>query len=885
MSDSKPGDEGTGAGNVGDTREGLTDELAEGTGGGSEPETEVQSKLSSRRPPENLPEELVTKRLARLDTRRALADLCKSIPGLDEILLPRGIQADALTRKSGSNAPLLKGLSRRITQDAAAWGAFRTAVQEQIPPETFEAVEQVSGERLGDLAESHTVEGLLLAAVAGDRDPDDGIVDLLVSTWGSENQQEKKKASDSARVRELEAEVESLTKERDRLSFSSRTAREQTEALRQEVEVLRNEREEAASRVKKAEESATAARDSEEGLRERISELGTRNAELERALESERGAYAKAAERVEQMHEELGGVVSERDKVQDALENARFTDRGFGDLLVRSVKNEVGALPNSVDSAARTAQLMEFMGKVLQAHSDLRGPEQRESGAGDTGDPSGEHPGGGSGGHASGRSGTRSRESGGDSSEDPEHSRAGVEPRTDLLAQLGNREPRAHRSDAADGSRKTASAAPKPRPMLSFRALGGAGEIGGSSHLLDFGDSRVLVDAGIKPDGRSIQAPDFASLDRLDAAVITHAHLDHCGALPRLFRDRPGLPVYCTPPSAKLIVAALNDHAAMGGSLPGGVPISEVRKNLIPVPFGKPFKAGNARVTFTESGHILGAASVLLETGSATTFHTGDICLEDHLSIPSANLPDVRDIDLLIMEATLADQRPQPFNESVRTMVNVINETTMQNEGSVLIPTYALGQAQEIILGLKHYGREYGLDRDVFIYVDGSVVTTSERLYAEQLGYMKPYLQHSDPREVFFSENIRAVSNDDDARERILTNPCAIIASPVTMQGGASAFYRKRLEGSPENAVILPSNAAAAYANDTNGDARWRVERVNFAAHCTKEDLMNITERLTPRQIILVHGSKRKISDLAHRLSPSHKIHTPGVGETVRTVL
>jgi len=62
-------------------------------------------------------------------------------------------------------------------------------------------------------------------------------------------------------------------------------------------------------------------------------------------------------------------------------------------------------------------------------------------------------------------------------------------------------------------------------------------------------------------------------------------------------------------------------------------------------------------------------------------------------------------------------------------MIEVINETTVEREGIVLIPTYALGQAQEIILGLKHYGKEHGLDRDVFIYVDGSVVTTSERLY------------------------------------------------------------------------------------------------------------------------------------------------------------
>jgi len=411
--------------------------------------------------------------------------------------------------------------------------------------------------------------------------------------------------------------------------------------------------------------------------------------------------------------------------------------------------------------------------------------------------------------------------------------------------------------------------------------------VGGSSHLLDFGSTRVLVDAGIKPDGRGPSAPNFRKLEGLAAAVITHAHLDHCGALPLVVRDLPGVPIYCTPPSAKLIVSALNDHAAMGGGLAGGAPIHEVKKRLVPIPFGRPITVGDTKVTLTESGHILGAASVLINSGPATVFHTGDICMEDHFSIPSARLPEVRDIDLLIMEATLADQKPQPFSESIKKMVEVINETTLKREGTVLIPTYALGQAQEIILGLKHYGREYGLDKDVFTYVDGSVVTTSERLYAEQLGYMKPYLQHTDPRELFFSENIRAVANDDKARERILTSPCAIIASPVTMQGGASAFYRKRLEGNAKNAVILPSNAASSYGTHraAGEEEQWRVERVSFAAHCTQDELLDITERLSPRQIILIHGSKRRISDLAFRLAPNHKIHTPAVDETVRTVL
>jgi uncharacterized protein len=794
-----------------------------------------------RLPPKDLPEELVQRRLARLDTRRALAELCKNVPGLEEVLLPRGIQADALTRKSGARTPLLRGITRKIMQDAGAWDAFRTAVQEQIPPETLKALEDFSPENLEELSKAHTTEGLLLAALSAEEEPKEEAVETLIEAWREEHQQAEKRASEDARVRELEDELERLKQENERLSFASRAAKERAAALAEEVEVLTGEREDTSALVRRAEERAAMAVELRGQLDERIDELERRGAQLERALESERSAYSKATERVEELHHELGHVVAERDRIQDALRNAQFTDKGFGELLVRAVKNEVGALPNSLDSTARTARLLEFMSKVLAAHADLR--KARTSGSQPTGEDA----------------------------EDPDPALAS---------------PPAPADGPAEGAPRVGVYA-RPRPTLSFRALGGAGKVGGSSHLLDFGTTRVLVDAGIKPDGRGPVAPNFGRLDRFDAAVITHAHLDHCGALPLLVQDQPEVPIYCTPPSAKLIVSALNDHAAMGGGLTGGAPIHDVRKRLVPVPFGKPFKVGDAEITLTESGHILGAASVLLRSGPATVFHTGDICMEDHFSIPSARLPEVRDIDLLIMEATLADQKPQPFSESIKKMIEVINDTVLEREGTVLIPTYALGQAQEIILGLKHYSQEYGLDRDVFIYVDGSVVTTSERLYAEQLGYMKPYLQHTDPREIFFSENIRAVANDDKARERILSNPCTIIASPVTMQGGASAFYRKRLEKSAKNAVILPSNAASSYGTHraAGEEAQWRVERVSFAAHCTQDELLDITERLNPRQIILIHGSKRRISDLAFRLAPNHKIHTPAVGETVRTIL
>ncbi len=808
--------------------------------------TGEEANLSSQRiPTENLPEELLQRRLGRLDTRRALAELCKNVPGLDEILLPRGIQADALTRKSGGSSQMLRGLSRRIKQDTAAWGAFRSAIQGQIPPETLEVLETLSRENLEELASAHSTEGLLMAALTGEEDTDPEMVEALLDKWREENQKAEKQASKDAETRELQEELDKLKQENEQLSFSYRIANERASALAEEVRVLTDERLETSSRVKDAERQASSVVEIREQLEQRIAELERRGAHLERALEGERRAYASAAERVEGLHAELGQVSAERDQIRDALESARFTDKGFGDLLVRSVKNEISALPANLDSAARTAQLLEFMSKVLSAHAELREPR------------------------SPGKRGRRSS-SPKEEPEEPDPSLAGPE------RELTGSAPAASKIEV------------KPRPTLSFRALGGAGQVGGSSHLVDFGSTRVLVDAGVKPDGRGPVAPDFKAVEALDAAVITHAHLDHCGALPLLVRDRPDLPIYCTPPSARLIVAALNDHAAMGGGVSGGAPIHEVGKRLVPIPFGRPIEVGDTRVTLTESGHILGAASVLMRSGSATVFHTGDICMEDHFSIPSAQLPNVSDIDLLIMEATLASQQFEPFSESVRKMVEVINDTTLEREGTVLIPTYALGQAQEIILGLKHYGREYGLEKDVFIYVDGSVVTTSERLYAEQIGYMKPYLQQSDPREVFFSENIRAVANDDKARDRILTNPCAIIASPVTMQGGASAFYRRRLEKSGKNAVILPSNAAASYGaghRASGEEEEWRVERVSFAAHCTQDELIGITEKLSPRQIILIHGAKRRISDLAYRLAPSHKIHTPAIGETVRTIL
>src|ERR687897_3290777 len=300
--------------------------------GGTEagaPEGIADESLLDRLPPADLPEELLLGRLGRLDTRRALAEICRNLPPRDEFVVEGGTQAPPATDKPGGGAPLLRGLARRISHDAAAWGAFRTAIQEQIPPETFEALEGFSPENLEELKQAHTTESLLLAALSAEEEPEEGVVETLLAAWREERGQAEKRASEDARVRDLEAELERLKQDNERLSFGARAAKERAAALAEEVEVLTGERTDTSELVRKAEERAAEALDLRSQLDERIETLQRRGAQLEKALDGERSAYSRAAERVEELHEELGSVVEERDRIKNAMQDARFTDRGF----------------------------------------------------------------------------------------------------------------------------------------------------------------------------------------------------------------------------------------------------------------------------------------------------------------------------------------------------------------------------------------------------------------------------------------------------------------------------------------------------------------------------------------------------------------------------
>src|SRR4028119_675504 len=156
------------------------------------------------------------------------------------------------------------------------------------------------------MTEAHTTESLLLAALTADEDQDPAVVEALTEAWGVEKGAAQKKASEDAHVRDLEAELERLKGENERLSFASRAANERAAALAEEVDVLTGERSGASELVRRAEEQAASALAARGRLDERIAELQRRGEQLERALESERSAYSRAAERVDQLHQDAG---------------------------------------------------------------------------------------------------------------------------------------------------------------------------------------------------------------------------------------------------------------------------------------------------------------------------------------------------------------------------------------------------------------------------------------------------------------------------------------------------------------------------------------------------------------------------------------------------
>ncbi len=443
--------------------------------------------------------------------------------------------------------------------------------------------------------------------------------------------------------------------------------------------------------------------------------------------------------------------------------------------------------------------------------------------------------------------------------------------------------------------------------------LGGADEVGASGILVEIVGQRVLVDCGIRPspkahDGLGAdQLPDLSQLEggsgKLDAVLVTHAHTDHTGALELVLERYPDIPVYATAPTLALTRVLHQDSRRImqsrldeEGELPlfDDVAVQRLMAAMVPVPFKTRLElAGDLTATFFPAGHIAGAAMIGLESPAGKLLISGDISISPQRTVDGARPPAFHP-DAFIVESTYGGRLHANRAVQERKLIETVAQVTAAG-GKVLIPAFALGRAQEILLILGEYQHRGELPA-VPVWADGMVRAICQAY--PSFGEALP-LALQERGAQFFTPNIRPVASAEQ-RNAIIWNPgpVVIVASSGMLAGGPSLSYARALASKPEHAILLtgyqdeesPGRRLQELSERGTGsirlgadkvDVQCRIATYSLSAHADESQIISLTETLDPQQVFLVHGDFDARASLEKALSARQRIvRLPKAGQT-----
>ncbi|HEY6405685.1 MAG TPA: beta-CASP ribonuclease aCPSF1, partial [Nitrososphaeraceae archaeon] len=423
------------------------------------------------------------------------------------------------------------------------------------------------------------------------------------------------------------------------------------------------------------------------------------------------------------------------------------------------------------------------------------------------------------------------------------------------------------------------------REEVILFCLGGVKQVGRSCFIVMTSESKVMLDCGINPaEPEPLSA--FPRLDcfnfnfdELDAVIISHAHIDHQGFLPALFKHGFNGPVYCTEPTLPLMTLLQMDSVKIAKSNGTYLPfevrdVHEVIKHCITIPYGKPTDISpDITITLNNAGHIMGSATVHLNiSGVHNILYSGDYkyaktqLLDGTLSIYPR-------VETLITESTYGNSTDVMPEQAVvyRSFTDNINRT-LTGGGKVLIPVPAVGRAQEIMLVLDKEMRA-GRLMESPIYIEGMISEASavHMSYAHYLGYdvRKSVSQGINP----FQSEYFTVVNGPANRADVLNEeaPSIIMATSGMLEGGPSVEYFKEIAPSDRNRIIfvsyqingtlgrrvLDGTMTEVSMLDKNGKlkvipVRCETKRIDgFSGHSDFNQIMNFVSRVKPKRVLV----------------------------------
>jgi len=432
--------------------------------------------------------------------------------------------------------------------------------------------------------------------------------------------------------------------------------------------------------------------------------------------------------------------------------------------------------------------------------------------------------------------------------------------------------------------------------------LGASRQVGRSAILIKTRESEILMDCGINPGSRTpiqsyprLDVEEF-DINRLDAVVITHAHLDHCGFLPYLYKYGYNGPVYCSEPTANVMTLLQSDYIDVTmkeGKVPpySAEDIFEVILHTIPLSYGEVTDVSpDIRLTLHNAGHILGSSLAHLHIGKGlhNIVYTGDFKFGPTALLQPASTYFPR-VETLIMEATYGapDNNSPSRDETEGEFVSIANN--ILKRGKVLIPVPAVGRAQEILMVINKY-MEQGDLLEVPVYIEGMIseATGIHTAYPN-------YLSHEIRDQIltagvnpFESDYFTVIKQHDSRDEIVAGGPCIIMATAGMMEGGPVLEYFKRLAPDKENGIIFVSyqvsgtlgqriQSGMASAQLYNQDGKMEVINIDmsthtvhgFSGHSDRRQLMNYVKRLRPqpKRVFIVHGEESKCENMARSIS------------------
>jgi uncharacterized protein len=438
--------------------------------------------------------------------------------------------------------------------------------------------------------------------------------------------------------------------------------------------------------------------------------------------------------------------------------------------------------------------------------------------------------------------------------------------------------------------------------------LGGVKQVGRSCFIVTTRESKIMLDCGINPGEASglnayprLDWFDF-NLDDLDAVVISHAHIDHQGFLPTLFKFGYKGPIYCTEPTLPLMNLLQMDSVKISKSNGTFLPyesrdVNEVIKHCITLPYGKPTDISpDITISLNNAGHIMGSATIHLNiAGSHNILYSGDYKYAKTQLLDNAISVYPR-VETLITESTYGNSTDiMPDQSAVyNNFTDTINKTLVEG-GKVLIPVPAVGRAQEIMLVIDKEMREGHLI-ECPIYIEGMISEASaiHMSYAHYLGYdvRKSVSQGINP----FQSEYFTVVNGHGKREEVFNdeNAAIIMATSGMLEGGPSVEYFKEIAPSPNNKIlfvsyqingtlgrrVLDGTMNEVSMLDKNGKlkvvpVRCQTQKMDgFSGHSDFNQIMSFVARIRPKRVLVNHGERSKSENVASTIYSRLKIRS-----------